>query len=218
MDEPKGFTRRILEYIKRPFTRQLNLQDEDMFHSPNNTLEDIKSSFLGSNESILVEKTEYENLIEKVEILEKEKSINKAKSEEYKSLLIDFDTTLTFMMEKDSSFTLDDDKGRKVEELNKRIIQLEKSEERLQSIITSLRNDLIKSEEKVEAYRQIAGEKIESLVRENERLQMLYEIEKEAARELRNRNADLGTNVENVERLLQNICLDDSVTKSSRKN
>lgn len=211
MDPQKSFAKRILEYITKPFITPDKSIEDDTYHSPNVSLENLPLICKGSCESNHAEKEEYNNLVEQLEAVEKEKMMYKAKEEEYKSLLIDFDSTLSFIMERDCNSKIDEANDKKVDELNAKISTLEKNEKRLQTIICSLRDDLIKMEERVEAYRQIAGEKIDSLVRENERLQVLYEMEKEVVKELRGKNAELDNNVRCVEKMLQNVSLDTNI-------
>lgn len=222
MDTSKYFGRKLIDAIKFPLKFLKNTTNEEQFFSPNNSLEDIRNATLPnspfmnmvSNDLMLIEKKEYEELTKTVSKLKVEKNENSSKEQEYKNLLLDFDTTLSFYIEKEEANKKQNDENlvketeKTIERLNKKIEFYENNEKRLKEHIKGLESDLINCEERAEVYKSIAMEKIEVLKMENEKLKALFDTEKRRSDNLYYKNNDLERQIEDLERMLSDMSLE----------
>lgn len=106
------------------------------------------------------------------------------KERESEKMLRNYDRTLTYVLEErrnKGTCVSGEDGG------SEEISRLRHSEQRLKSHVQALKKDLFISEERAEAFKQIAKEKIDDLTREVERLRGLYEDERRRASEVRDK-------------------------------
>lgn len=107
---------------------------------------------------------------------------------EYKKLLIDFDKTITYILSKNQNNgimgNIIEEANNKMERLREEVESFKSTEDKLKNQINFLEKDIIKAEERAEAYKLLAKEKIDSIKIENEQLFCLYEDEKRINRNL----------------------------------
>jgi hypothetical protein len=166
---------------------------------------DWSKTMSSTNNSIILEKSDYKKIKEHVKSMECEIRDSKIKEDEYKKLLIDFDNTISYIIEREEENNTDalkqliKEKMKCIEKLNCEIDKYVVSEKRLKDHIKSLERDLINSEDRAEAYRCIAQEKIDVAILEAEKLKSYYEFE-------RSKNAILGKRVDELEKIVAQRC------------
>lgn len=217
-------SRRIGSKIIQIIKTKLNISDpplkEPLYYSPTPSLEEINNennivennSFSG--DSIIIERSEYEKIKHNLETLKNENKESKNKEDEYKRLLSDFDTTLSFILEKDERENFSPlkktlkEKERLIEQLNMKLDRYERNSKKLKEHLACLEKDLINSEERLQAYKSIAMEKIEILTTENNNLKRLYENEKMKNRNVNERKIEIDKGLAELEEMVKSMSIE----------
>ncbi|KAG0419503.1 Transforming acidic coiled-coil-containing protein 2 [Dictyocoela roeselum] len=154
------------------------------------SLNNMSDSFSNGNSfsniasgSIVLPKEEYDEMQSQIYSLQEEISINKQKEDEYKKLLIDFDSTMSSLMTKKPQNGLLEnvimEKNKKIELLTDELDRYKINEDKLRNHLSILEKDLLRAEERANAYKILAKEKIDSVNKENENIFKMYESERE---------------------------------------
>lgn len=155
------------------------------------------------NESVILNKAEYEQM-------QAELSLNKTMMEDFKrreresnKMLRNYDRTLTYMLGKNGQRSDTIPQGHMKNEVedneSEEMSRLRNSEQRLKNHVQALKKDLFISEDRAEAYKQIAKEKIDVLTKELGAVKALYEEEKRRA-------GILNDKLTRLERIFENRC------------
>ncbi|KAG0440041.1 hypothetical protein DMUE_2027 [Dictyocoela muelleri] len=157
-----------------------------LYVTPPNEFDNSSNSL---SDSIILPKEEYEEMQSQLKSLHEEVSMNKRKEDEYKKLLMDFDNTISFMMSKNNSNGLLEsvirEKNDKIKLLSDELEKYKINEEKLKGHVVILQNDLLRAEERANAYKDLAKEKINSVNKENEKIFKMYENVKNQVKNLK---------------------------------
>lgn len=181
MHKPTDLFRRLFAFLLRPISKYRPTPTPDTFHTPNNSLEVIPTSTDSfSNDTLLIDRNEFEKMKESIIELDTNLKESSLIEEEYKRILIDYNTALSYFIDSNTGMSREsvDECNSTIKKLVMECEQLRKSERRMREHLENLRMNLVESEEKAEAYRVIALEKIEELRRENGRLKGALDLER----------------------------------------
>ncbi|EPR79073.1 hypothetical protein SLOPH_1856 [Spraguea lophii 42_110] len=156
-------------------------------------------------DKVVMSKLEYSNMVDELSQIKNELKMKAEKEKDLKKTICDYDSTLTFILEKEQTNDVDilkgmlRDKVKLIKELYTEIDKHNENTETLQSYIASLKNDLIRSKERADAFKSIGKEKIKKMEREVDVLRNMLEMEKDEKEDLKSKLKGYGTFKENEE-------------------
>lgn len=187
MDQSKKITRKLYDIISDSLSEIGSfISRNDEFHSPKDQSDGHKdNSFsqpfdqsleLRESETVMLSKDEYTKLKSDLSVLEESLHSSSKQNDEYKKLLLDYDATMTYILEKEESMNAEA-LSRKLEEKEETLKNLEaelkgykEREACLKNYIDAMQKDLEKALERAELYKIFGKEKIKELEDEKDRM------------------------------------------------
>lgn len=186
MDTSKKITRKLYNFLSDSFSELSSLiSRSEEFHSPPDQALDEEHSFdqafdhsleMGENETVVLSKDEYSKLQKELSVLEQSLHNSSKQKDEYKKLLLDYDTTMSFILEKEENTNAETlitklkEKDELVTNLRQKIEQYRHRETNLQNYVDAVQKDLDKAVERAELYKVFGKEKIKEVEGERDRL------------------------------------------------
>lgn len=198
MDTSKKLSRKIYDIISDSLSEIGSfISRTEEFHSPKNQSSDQKDgSFsqpfdqsleLRENETVILGKDEYNKLKMDLSVMGESLQNSSKQNEEYKKLLLDYDKTMSCILEKEESMNVEvlskklDEKEEAIKKLEHELGSYKDREESLKNYTEAMQKDLEKALERAELYKMFGKEKIKELECEKDRM---IEVERQKNDEL----------------------------------
>lgn len=184
----------------------------DLFLTPNHSLEILPLNINNFHtDTISIDRSEYDQLKESLNELKLLQTESLRMEEEYKRILIDYNTALSFYIDKkEFKDTKECNQNCKIIIKNYQIEneKLRKNEKRMRDHLKNLNNDMMNCEERAEAYKIIAMERIDQLRMENQCLKEMADVEEMKRKSLEGgREEDVEVYVQDIESKFENFGL-----------
>lgn len=199
MDASKKLTRKLYSIVSDSLSELSSIMSRnDEFQSPlnNNAFDQTfdQSMELRENETMVISREEYSKLQSELGILEESLHNSSKQKDEYKKLLLDYDTTMSFILEKEENTNVNallcklEEKEEVIKSMQQEIEEHRHLETNLRNYIEAIQRDLDKALERAELYKMFGKEKIKEVGREKD---MQIEFERQKNHELSLRIAEL---------------------------
>lgn len=199
MDASKKLTRKLYSIVSDSLSELSTIMSRnDEFQSPlnNNAFDQTfdQSMELRENDTVVMSREEYNKLQSELSILEESLHSSSKQKDEYKKLLLDYDTTMSFILEKEENTNVNallcklEERDKIIKSMQQEIEEHRHLEANLRNYIDAIQRDLEKALERAELYKMFGKEKIKEIEREKN---MQIELERQKTHALTLRIAEL---------------------------
>lgn len=199
MDASKKLTRKLYSIVSDSLSElsTIILRSDELQSPLNNNAFDQafdQSMELRESDTVVMSREEYNKLQSELSILEESLHSSSKQKDEYKKLLLDYDTTMSFILEKEESTNVNallcklEEKDEIIKSMQHEIEEHRHLEANLRNYIEAIQRDLDKALERAELYKMFGKEKIKEIEREKN---MQLELERQKTRALSLRIAEL---------------------------
>lgn len=199
MDASKKLTRKLYSIVSDSLSELstiMSRNDEFQSSLDNNAFDQTfdQSMELRENDTVVMSRVEYNKLQSELNILEESLHSSSKQKDEYKKLLLDYDTTMSFILEKEESTNINallgklEKRDKLIKDMQQEIEEHRHLEANLRNYIEAIQRDLDKALERAELYKMFGKEKIREIEKESN---MQIELERQKNRTLSLKIAEL---------------------------